>query len=123
MVLYHYKTTQGENMANKTVKSISIPTSTRQHPAERLLNNAKKEDMPVIETPEIKPDIDPIKEEPIKKNKGGRPKKEKKKAQFSITMDPDLYKSVKEYAESKNISFSQIMVNSILQYMENDKGN
>lgn len=38
--------------------------------------------------------------------KPGRPAKQHKKQQFSITMDPELYASLQEIAEEKQTSFS-----------------
>lgn len=109
-------------MAKNTVKSIVTP-SHRQHPAERLLTSAKREEVREVEnTPVTQEVANNDLQENIKpaKNKGGRPKKENKKQQFSITMDPELYKKVKEYAETKRTSFSQLMVNAVLEYMEHD---
>lgn len=37
--------------------------------------------------------------------KPGRPAKQHKKQQFSITMDPELYASLQEIAEEKQTSF------------------
>lgn len=53
--------------------------------------------------------------------KPGRPAKQHKKQQFSITMDPELYASLQEIAEEKQTSFSQLVTNIILESIQERK--
>ena len=53
--------------------------------------------------------------------KPGRPAKQHKKQQFSITMDPELYASLQEIAEEKQTSFSQLVTNIILESIQKRK--
>lgn len=53
--------------------------------------------------------------------KPGRPSKQHKKQQFSITMAPDLYASLQEIAEEKQTSFSQLVTNIILESIQERK--
>lgn len=54
------------------------------------------------------------------KNKGGRPKKENKKKQYTLTMDPDLYEKLKTEADQRHTSFSQLITTVMLEYLENN---
>lgn len=54
------------------------------------------------------------------KNKGGRPKALKKKSQFTLTMDPDLYAALKDKAAEKQKSFSQLVTDTMLEYLRNN---
>ena len=63
-------------------------------------NNASvQQDDATIPEPEIKP-VHSQPEQPKVKNKGGRPKQAKKKAQYTLTMDPDLYQILRAKAGS-----------------------
>lgn len=53
--------------------------------------------------------------------KPGRPAKQRKKQQFSITMDPELYTSLQKIAEEKQTSFSQLVTNIILESIQERK--
>ena len=54
------------------------------------------------------------------KNKGGRPKSPKKKGQFTLTMDPELYETLKAKAVEKQKSFSQLVTDVMLDFLNND---
>lgn len=56
------------------------------------------------------------------KKNPGRPPKQHKKQQFSITMDPELYAALQEIAEEKQTSFSQLVTNIILESIQKKKG-
>lgn len=51
------------------------------------------------------------------KNKGGRPKSEVKKKQYTLTMDPDLYDTLKKEAKARHISFSYLITEAALEYL------
>lgn len=53
-----------------------------------------------------------------KKNKGGRPRKEKKKQQYTLTMDPELYQQLRETASSMQKSFSQLVTDVMIDYLD-----
>ena len=52
------------------------------------------------------------------KSKGGRPKKDKKKQQYTLTMDPELYHKLRKKAEEKNTSFSQLVTDAMIDYLD-----
>jgi hypothetical protein len=51
------------------------------------------------------------------KNKGGRPKSEVKKKQYTLTMDPALYDALKKKAKEKNKSFSSLVNDVMIDYL------
>lgn len=79
----------------------------------------KAESEEVISTESAPPQT--ISEElPKPKNKGGRPRLDKKKEQYSLTMDPDLYLILKSKAKEKHRSFSQLVTDVMLDFLNND---
>lgn len=83
-------------------------------------NNASvQQDDAAIPEPEIKP-VHSQPEQPKVKNKGGRPKQAKKKAQYTLTMDPDLYQILRAKAEEKCTSFSQLVTDCMLEFLKNN---
>jgi predicted HicB family RNase H-like nuclease len=70
-----------------------------------------------IPEPEVKP-VDSQPEQPKEKKRIGRPKQAKKKAQYTLTMDPDLYQRLRAKAEAKCTSFSQLVTDCMLEYLE-----
>lgn len=108
-------------MANNK-KITNVPTPSQRHPSTSILT-AMVQAEPISESvpiPEMASNNAATESGSTnkEKNKGGRPKKENKKKQYSLTMDPFLYKEVMEFANKKRTSFSQIMTNAILDYME-----
>lgn len=106
--------------------SIKIPTASRFFSPETIqqakedsaeataaVEPAVSESSPAVGS-EISDSTDPP------KNKGGRPKLEKKKKQYTLTMDPDLYIALKDKAAEKQTSFSQLVTNVMLDFLEND---
>lgn len=82
-------------------------------------SSSAQQDAAAIPESEIK-SVHSQSEQPKKKNKGGRPRKEKKKAQYSLTMDPDLYQTIRAKAEEKHTSFSQLVTDCMLEYLKNN---
>ena len=59
--------------------------------------------------------------QPVDGKKPGRPPKQHKKEQFSITMDPELYELLKHIAEKKQTSFSQLVTSIVLDAIEDSE--
>lgn len=107
--------------------SIKIPTASRFFSPETI-QQAEEEDSaeatPAVEpavsesSPAVGSETSDSTDPP--KNKGGRPKLEKKKKQYTLTMDPDLYIALKDKAAEKQTSFSQLVTNVMLNFLEND---
>lgn len=55
------------------------------------------------------------------KRKPGRPKKENKRVNFTLTMSPDLHAEICDFAEKRHISFSQAITDIWLYYKEQQK--
>lgn len=53
--------------------------------------------------------------------KPGRPKKQHKKEQYSISMYPELYTFLKSMAEKKQTSFSQLVTSIVLDAIEDSE--
>ena len=51
------------------------------------------------------------------KSKGGRPKKDNKKQQFTLTMDPELHKQLLKKATEEQKSFSQLVTDAMIDYL------
>lgn len=56
----------------------------------------------------------------IVKNKGGRPKIEIKKVQFTIKINPILAKKIKEYSESTGFGWTTIFEQALQEFLENN---
>ena len=56
-----------------------------------------------------------IKKEPGKR---GRPKVSNKKKQYTLTMNPDLYKTLSELAKENYKSFSQLVTDACIEYIK-----
>lgn len=52
------------------------------------------------------------------KNKGGRPKVESKKVQFTIKINPILAKKIKEYSESTGFGWTTIFEQALQSFLE-----
>lgn len=50
--------------------------------------------------------------------KRGRPKVSNKKKQYTLTMNPDLYKTLSELAKENYKSFSQLVTDACIEYMK-----
>jgi LysM repeat protein len=60
-------------------------------------------------------DTEPSKEE---EKKPGRPKVSNKKKQYTLTMNPDLYKTLSALAKENYKSFSQLVTDACIEYMK-----
>lgn len=60
-------------------------------------------------------DTEPSKEE---EKKPGRPKVSNKKKQYTLTMNPDLYKTLSELAKENYKSFSQLVTDACIEYIK-----
>lgn len=56
------------------------------------------------ETPEVK--------------RRGRPKVANKKKQYTLTMRPDMYEQAREEADRRGISFSALIANALVEYLD-----
>ncbi len=54
----------------------------------------------------------------INKNKGGRPKIESKKVQFTIKVNPILAKKIKEYSEKTGFGWTTIFEQALQMFLE-----
>ena len=50
--------------------------------------------------------------------KRGRPKVSNKKKQYTLTMNPDLYKTLSELAKENYKSFSQLVTDACIEYIK-----
>ncbi|MDD6380747.1 MAG: hypothetical protein PUG04_03535 [Lachnospiraceae bacterium] len=48
----------------------------------------------------------------------GRPRVANKKKQYTLTMRPDMYSQACEEAERRGISFSALIANALVEYMD-----
>lgn len=48
----------------------------------------------------------------------GRPRVENKKKQYTLTMRPDMYEQAREEADRRGISFSALIANALVEYMD-----
>lgn len=100
--------------------SINIPTATGFFSPETI-KKAEEEEAAKVASSVKSDSSDPTASQEIKeKNKGGRPKLEKKKKQFTLTMDPDLYIILKSKAAEKQTSFSQLVTDVMLDFLKNN---
>lgn len=49
----------------------------------------------------------------------GRPRVANKKKQYTLTMRPDMYAQACEEADRRGISFSALVANALVEYMDN----
>lgn len=96
--------------------SINVPAATGFFSPETI----KKAEEDAAKTAPAVPSDVPLSPETKVKNKGGRPKSPKKKGQFTLTMDPDLYETLKSKAVEKQKSFSQLVTDVMLDFLNND---
>lgn len=52
--------------------------------------------------------------------KRGRPRVANKKKQYTLTMRPDMYEQAREEADRRGISFSALIANALVEYMDRD---
>lgn len=79
-----------------------------QNPNDRIAERTATEE---TKTPE------PSKETE-KAGKRGRPKVSNKKKQYTLTMNPDLYKTLSELAKENYKSFSQLVTDACIEYIK-----
>lgn len=84
--------------------------------AANFFSDSVSEEKEVPKTVQSKKDITAIINK--EKNKGGRPKSPNKKKQYTLTMRPDLYERLCEKAAYKQTSFSQLITDAALEYLE-----
>jgi hypothetical protein len=109
-------------MASKKVTKLKIPVSI--NPASSFIASASESAHENIES-DINKDADSkaeatSKEEKLR-GKPGRPRKPNKRQQYTLTMDPKLYGSLKKYAENHQLSFSQLITNAAIEYIDTHK--
>lgn len=54
----------------------------------------------------------------IKSARRGRPRVENKKKQYTLTMKPDVHDRACEEADKRGISFSALISNALVEYMD-----
>lgn len=84
--------------------------------AERTTTEETKTPEPIKETDKAAvEDTELPKKEPGKR---GRPKVSNKKKQYTLTMNPDLYKTLSELAKENYKSFSQLVTDACIEYIK-----
>ena len=71
-----------------------------------------------VEETESKKDDTQNTEPPKEEKKPGRPKVSNKKKQYTLTMNPDLYKTLSKLAKENYKSFSQLVTDACIEYMK-----
>lgn len=99
--------------------SINVPAATGFFSPETI-KKAEENAAKVAPAVKSEPSDIPLSPQTKVKNKGGRPKSPKKKGQFTLTMDPDLYETLKAKAVEKQKSFSQLVTDVMLDFLNND---
>ena len=115
---------KGAKMAKPNIKELDLASGFFSDSSEQ---NSGKIVAPKIEsvkepaekkkTPSLKTSSADKKKSSDGKKKIGRPTVENKKKQYSLTMHPDLYTKLMEKAKEERTSFSQLITNIALDYL------
>ena len=93
------------------IESVKEPTEKKKTSTVKTSSADKKK------TPSLKTSSADKKKSSDGKKKIGRPTVENKKKQYSLTMHPDLYTKLMEKAKEERTSFSQLITNIALDYL------
>jgi hypothetical protein len=96
-------------------KNIAERTTTEETKTPEPIKETEKAAVEEIESKNNVEDTELPKEEPGKR---GRPKVSNKKKQYTLTMNPDLYKTLSELAKENYKSFSQLVTDACIEYMK-----
>ena len=99
--------------------SINVPAATGFF-SPATIKKAEEDAAKTAHAVKSEPPDTPLSSKTKSKNKGGRPKSPKKKKQYTLTMDPELYETLKAKAVEKQKSFSQLVTDAMLDFLNND---
>jgi predicted HicB family RNase H-like nuclease len=57
-------------------------------------------------------------QDPSAAKRRGRPRVANKKKQYTLTMRPDMYEQAREEADRRGISFSALIANALVEYLD-----